>query len=166
MSKKYTTIIIIGPCGAGKTMVGSLLAKALERPFLEGDDFHAFASKEKMRLGIPLTDDDRWPWLKKISLEIGKLKKQGGCCVACSALKKSYRDILRQGDDDLLFVFLKGDKDIILKRMNNRKDHYMKSEMLDSQLSILEAPTDEKDAIVVDIDQSPENICQTIIKFL
>ena len=95
------SMILMGPCGCGKTEVGTLLSKKLGVPFLEGDDYHSPENKKKMGSGIPLTNKDRLPWLETLASEVSK-HKEGGCCVACSALKKSYRDVLRKGHPDLL----------------------------------------------------------------
>lgn len=165
MSKQLTqAIILMGVSGCGKTAVGVKLSQALDWPFIDGDDFHSADNIAKMSQGFPLNDDDRAPWLAKLhQLIVDHLQEGKSMILACSALKKKYRDQLAEGSSGTLFVYLKGDFDLILKRISNRKDHYMKSEMLRSQFNILEEPTD---AFIVDIDKSLEEIVEGISLFI
>lgn len=154
----------MGVAGSGKTTVGGLLAARLGWRFLEGDAFHTQANVAKMSNGISLGDDDRWPWLERIRDAIEACSREGREAVlACSALRASYREFLAAGSDDVRFVYLKGDRQTIHERMNARRDHYMKAEMLDSQLSNLEEPSD---AIVADIESAPADIVSDVVRAL
>ena len=133
-------VVLMGVAGSGKTTVGRLLAGALGWKFYDADDFHPPANVEKMSRGVPLDDDDRWPWLAALRRLIDDALARGESAVlACSALKESYRQYLL-ADERARLVYLKGDYDTVLKRMANRRGHYMKAEMLDSQFADLEEP--------------------------
>lgn len=152
-------IVVMGVAGAGKTTVGSLLARELHWEFADGDDFHSPENIAKMREGIPLTDADRAPWLETLrNFVAGWIAQRKDAVLACSALKKSYRDVL-QVNEQVRFVYLKGDRNIFAQRLRERHDHYMKAQMLDSQLHTLEPPGN---AIVVDANATPENIVRDI----
>ncbi len=155
-------IILMGVSGCGKTTVGELLAEKLDLPFYDADDFHPDVNVKKMRSGIPLNDDDRKPWLEELSRQIKHWNKKDGAVLACSALKKKYRDILRADSarNEVQFVYLKGSKELILNRLEERSGHYMPPGLLDSQFSALEEP---ENAIVISINQSPEKITESII---
>ncbi|HIV15382.1 MAG TPA: gluconokinase [Candidatus Avisuccinivibrio pullicola] len=150
MSKK--NIVIMGVCGSGKTSVGLAIAEKLGCRFLDGDDLHPRANIIKMGEGHPLNDEDRQPWLERISDVFFSLSRRSeNAVIVCSALKKKYRDVLRNGND-LIFVHLVGDYDTILNRMKKRQGHYMKENMVKSQFDTLEMPgADEKDVIAIDI---------------
>ncbi|HKW64506.1 MAG TPA: gluconokinase [Candidatus Acidoferrum sp.] len=151
-------VLIMGPAGSGKTTIGELLAKQLSWEFADGDDFHSAANKEKMSNGIPLTDEDRLPWLQSIRDAMKKWQAQGqSAVVACSALKRSYRNLLGVGPNanDVKLVYLKGNYDLLLERLHSRKGHYMKEQMLSSQLADLEEPTA---SITIDISNPPRQI--------
>jgi len=153
-------IILMGVSGVGKTAVGTRLADALGGRFAEGDDYHPPANVEKMESGVPLDDDDRQPWLETMSREIGGWLDKGETVVlACSALKQRYRDILRGGRQGVRFVYLKGSKDLISERLEQRRGHYMPPSLLDSQFDALEEP---EDAITVDVDATPDQIVAAI----
>jgi carbohydrate kinase (thermoresistant glucokinase family) len=154
--------IVMGICSCGKTLIGRMLAEKLGLPFYDADDFHSQSNIDKMRSHIPLNDHDRIPWLETMARQISEWQNRGGAVLACSALKESYRDILEKGGD-LKFIFLKGKKDIILKRMKNREDHFMPISLIDSQLQTLEEP---HDAVTVDIENTPGKIVSEIIKHL
>jgi gluconokinase len=141
-------VVVMGVCGSGKTTVGRALAEAMGWPFLDADDFHPAANVEKMRAGIPLTDEDRWPWLDRLAGEIGAINARGDNAVlACSALRQAYRDRLA-ANGGVRIAYLKGDRATIEPRLSARPGHYMPASLLTSQLAALEEPTD---AIVVDI---------------
>lgn len=152
--------IIMGVSGSGKTTVGRKLAERLNLPFFDADDFHPKKNVEKMQSGRPLNDDDRKPWLETLASKIKEWNSIDGAVLACSALKESYRQLLVSKCDDVQFVYLKGDKATILKRINSRNDHYMPPELLDSQFDALEEPAD---ALTVSIDNGPEEIVNQII---
>jgi len=152
-------IVVMGVSGSGKSTVGTQLALQLGWGFADADDYHAEASVEKMRNGIPLTDADRAPWLKALrSLILGWIEAGKSAVLACSALKQAYRDELR-GAEEVHFVYLKVRRDVLSQRLLGRRDHYMKESMLDSQLQALEEPID---ATVVDANGIPEDIVHSI----
>ena len=154
-------LILIGVAGSGKTTVGKLLAEKLGWSFYDADDFHPNSNIEKMSRGVPLTDEDRWPWLKSIRDFIDDNNNE--MVFACSALKKSYRDFLRLSTKQLTFIYLQGSKEVILERLEERKGHFAGSDLLESQLKDLEEP---RNVPVEDITQNPEAIVSDIIKFL
>lgn len=157
-------VILIGIAGSGKTTVGQCLAAHLGWRFVEGDDFHSPANVAKMSQGVPLEERDRWPWLRALRAQIVALQQQGkSAIITCSVLKQRYRDVLRpDGDEAIQFVYLKGEAAMLRSRLQQRQDHFMQAEMLDSQLAILEEP---EDAIAVDIgnNQTPKQIVAAII---
>jgi len=153
----------MGVSGCGKTTIGELLAERLGCDFADADSFHSQANKDKMHKGIPLTDDDRWPWLKAIRASIVEKQADGTTHVyACSALKRVYRDILREGDKDVTFVYLKGTPELLRERIKTRKGHFFDPALLQSQLDTLEPPTADE-AIEVDIAMEPEKIVDTVL---
>lgn len=161
-------IIVMGVSGCGKSSVGEKLAEALHLQFMEGDALHPAANVEKMSKGIPLTDDDRMPWLDRIGEEMkASLEKSEGIIVSCSALKRLYRDRLRAAaGGNLLFVYLEGSRALLMKRMGERKGHFMPASLLDSQLATLEVPTSEPGAVTVDIDGTVDGIAATALEGL
>ncbi|NZD60475.1 gluconokinase [Rhizobium sp. WYCCWR 11290] len=161
-------IIVMGVSGCGKSSVGEKLAEALRLAFVEGDALHPAANVEKMSKGIPLTDEDRMPWLDRIGEDIkASLEKSKGIIVSCSALKRLYRDRLRAAaGGNLFFVYLEGSRTLLMKRMGERKGHFMPVSLLDSQLATLEVPTGEPGVVTVDIDDTIEGIAATALKGL
>lgn len=158
---------MMGVAGAGKTVIGSLLAAALRVPFVEGDDLHPPANVAKMAQGIPLTDADRLPWLNTIAAQIAAAARRGsGIVVSCSALKRAYRDILRGADPHLQFVHLMGDRELIAQRLGNRAGHFMPASLLDSQLVTLEIPAPDEHAWTFDLAEPPERIVAQIVQRL
>lgn len=155
-------IVIFGVSGAGKTTVGELLARKLGWRFIEGDDFHPFANIEKMRSGHPLTDEDRWPWLERLRQQIEhSLGARQNTVVACSALKRAYRDRLRVSDE-VKFVFLRGDYGLVEKQLRSRKGHFMKSRLLQSQFDDLEEPQPVECVLTVELGRTPERIVEQV----
>ena len=153
-------VALMGVSGAGKTTVGKLLSERLGWPLLDADDFHPPASIEKMRSGIALTDDDRWPWLDRLNGLLKDKESHGeSALLACSALKSKYRDRLAAGCSDLRWVYLKGSFELIDSRLKARKGHYMKAGLLESQFAALEEPSD---AITADISAAPEAIADAV----
>lgn len=152
--------ILMGVSGSGKSTIGQLLSQKLGWPFYDGDDFHPPENIAKMRQGIPLTDVDRQSWL---SLLRTLIEQNENAIIACSSLKESYREYLQGNRSDLIWIYLKGNYEQILQRMQYRKQHFMKPEMLRSQFTSLEEP---QNAVVIDISQSPEEIIAQIIDLL
>lgn len=153
-------IVVMGVSGCGKTSVAEGLAAALPAAFIEGDSLHPAANVEKMSRGIPLTDEDRRPWLDTIGRALSAALADGNSIVvSCSALKKAYRDRLRDAaGGSLAFVFLKGSRALLMSRMAAREGHFMPVSLLDSQLATLEDPSTEPGVVTVDIDASIERI--------
>ncbi|NLE00209.1 MAG: gluconokinase [Fibrobacter sp.] len=160
---KNRAVIIMGVAGSGKTTIGKLLAECLELPFYDGDAFHPESNIQKMRQGLPLNDQDRYPWLQSLAKLVAQSLSKGGCVIACSALKEQYRLILKGNNENVLFVFLKGSRELIYSRMVTRNDHFMPPGLLESQFETLEEPMD---AIVVSIEENPQQICASIIRLL
>ena len=157
----------MGVSGSGKSTVAALLAGALGCHFQEGDDLHPRENVEKMRSGTPLTDADRLPWLRKIAEEIDGWRARGECGVlTCSALKRSYRDLIIGDRHDVVLVYLKGSPDLIHRRMAARHEHFMPVALLDSQLATLEEPTPEEHPIIVDVGGKPVDIANEIVRRL
>jgi len=157
-------IIIMGVAGTGKTTIGEILSTRLRWDFYDADDYHPNENKDKMRRGIPLTDSDRWPWLKAIRELIDScLSKNNPSIIACSALRKSYREFLKEDRERVRFVYLKGDENTLLKRLSLRKGHFAGADLLESQLETLEEP---ENVLSVDISKQPEEITNFIIEKL
>ncbi|MDR7186645.1 MULTISPECIES: gluconokinase [Microbacterium] len=149
-------LVLMGPSGTGKSTVGAMLSGRLGWPFQEGDDLHPAANVEKMRRGHALTDADRIPWLELVAAWIDERRAAGEPgIITCSALKRSYRDILRR--DNVTFVNFTGDASVVRDRMMRRQGHFMPPALLDSQFATLEAPGPDEQAIDVDIALSPED---------
>jgi gluconokinase len=162
-----TIVVVMGVSGSGKTTVARGLARKRGWTLLEGDQFHPPANIAKMKAGTPLTDEDRWPWLRAIAAKEDELLAGGqSAAVACSALKRAYRDILIGDRPDTVLVYLRGSKDLIAERMKARKDHFMPPALLDSQFATLEEPGPDEHPIVVDIDGSVESVTQEAIRQL
>ena len=160
-------MILAGVSGSGKTTVGSLLAGRLGWPYAEGDSFHPPANIAKMTAGIPLTDADRWPWLAAIRAWIdARIAAGGSGVVACSALKRSYRDYLREGRPDVRLVFLDVSHDQDLARLRARRGHFFPPRLLDSQFADLEPPHPDEDALVLTASASPDELVRQIISGL
>jgi gluconokinase len=157
-------VVLMGVSGSGKSAIGELLAQRLGWAYLDADDYHPASNVEKMRTGTPLTDEDRWPWLQAIADEIDRLSASGKrAVIACSALKRAYRDKLVHGRDDVRIVFLDGTQDLIANRLAARKGHFMPSDLLASQFRTLERPTANEQPITVSIDAPVERIVDDII---
>ena len=153
--------VVMGVSGAGKSVVGAAFARTLGVEFVEGDAYHPPENVARMSAGIPLTDDDRQGWLRALAARIGAAREAGaGLVLACSALKRSYRDVLRveSGVGDLQFVFLQGDRTIVGERLAGRRGHYMPASLMESQFETLEEPLPDEEAWVCDITESPEEI--------
>ena len=162
-----TIAIVMGVSGSGKTTVAAMLAGALGVAFLEGDELHPRANVEKMRSGTPLTDEDRWPWLRAIAARIDQWRAAGQAgVVTCSALKRAYRDILIGDRPEVRLVYLRGSHQLIHERMAARHEHFMPVGLLDSQFATLEEPGPDERPIVVDVGGTPEQIVAEILRQL
>jgi len=160
-------LIVMGVSSSGKSSIGKALAERLGWRFADGDDFHPPANVEKQRAGQALTDEDRWPWLQSIADEIDRVTAEGGkLVVACSALKRAYRDLLVHGRHDIRIVYLDGSRELIAKRMAARKNHFMPPSLLDSQFKTLEVPGTDEQVIAVSIDDDIDGIVAAIAKQL
>lgn len=156
-------VIVIGVSGSGKSTVGTRLALAMDCQFLEGDTLHSAANIDKMGRGIPLNDDDRRPWLSKIRTRIVQASRRGvNLVIACSALKQAYRETLERGMA-VTWVYLKGSQALFRSRLQQRTAHFMKADMLASQFDALQEPSN---AIVVDAEDSPDEIVERILRQL
>jgi gluconokinase len=158
--------VIMGVSGSGKSLIGGLLARRLDVPFVEGDDLHPAENVKRMKAGIPLTDDDRRGWLLAIAARLREAKRAGvGVVASCSALKRSYRDLLRSaGDADARFVYLQGSRALIAERTATRRGHFMPPSLLDSQLATLEEPSPDEHAWVCDIREAPYAIVADLVR--
>jgi gluconokinase len=157
-------VLVMGVSGSGKTTIGAMLAGRLGWPYAEADDFHPPANVAKMAAGHPLTDEDRWPWLEAIGRWIDERRAAGeSAVVSCSALKRSYRDLLRRGQPELYLVYLDGSREIIGERMVARQGHFFTAEMLDSQFEALEPPEPDEDVLTVPVTASPPEIVEEIL---
>ncbi|WP_027036368.1 gluconokinase [Mesorhizobium ciceri] len=161
-------IVVMGVSGCGKTKVGVEIAARLGLAFVEGDTLHPRGNVEKMSAGIPLSDDDRWPWLDLLGAALRHAHEEGrGLVVSCSALKKSYRDRLRQAAGGaVVFVFLEGSRALLQARIAERRGHFFPAALLDSQLAALENPREEPMVVTVDIDAPVDRIADGALKGL
>ncbi len=158
-------LVVMGVAGSGKTTIARMLADRLGWRFQEGDALHPPANVAKMSAGTPLTDGDRWPWLRAIAAVIDGWREEGASgIVTCSALKRAYREILVGGHPDVRIVHLAGDKALIAGRMAARKGHFMPTALLDSQFATLEPPGAEENPIVVDIAPGAEAIVDLLME--
>ena len=157
--------VMMGVCGSGKSTIGAQLARALDIEFVEGDDLHPADNVQRMAAGTPLTDDDRRGWLVAITARLREAKRAGvGLVVSCSALKRSYRDLLRSGGEvDLRFVYLAGSRALLAERLAQRRGHFMPPALLESQLAILEEPSPDERAWVCDISAAPHAIVVDLV---
>jgi gluconokinase len=161
---QFPPLVVMGVSGCGKSTVGALLGERLGVPFFDGDDFHPVANKAKMAGGVPLNDDDRGPWLAAIGAALaGSAGEADSCIIACSALKRSYRDLLRSFVPDVVFVHLAGGAATISDRLSNRKHEYMPGSLLASQLATLEPLGSDEFHVAVDIHAEPASLVDRII---
>jgi gluconokinase len=157
----------MGVSGCGKTTLAALLAARLGWPLAEADEFHPPANVQKMREAVPLTDEDRWPWLDAIARWIDEVRASGGHgVVTCSALKRRYRERLTRGRDDVRFVYLQGSYDLIAQRIAARTHAYMPAVLLRSQFDALEEPGRDENPVVVSIGEAPDAIVERIVAAL
>jgi len=159
-------LIVAGVSGSGKTTVGAMLAGHLHWRFADGDDFHPAANVEKMRAGTPLTDDDRWPWLQTIAAWMDERVAQGeSAVIPCSALKRSYRDILLGGRPEAQLIFLDVDREVLASRLAARHGHFFPAQLLSSQLDAFEPPQPDEHTVTV-IEHSADQPADTVASII
>jgi gluconokinase len=157
-------LVVMGVSGSGKSTIADQLAKRIGWTYEDGDRFHPASNVAKMKAGHPLTDEDRWPWLRAIAAEIDRVCQAGEhAVIACSALKRVYRDILVHGRNDVRIVYLDGTQQLIADRLAKRKGHFMPPDLLPSQFRTLEPPGSDEDPVTVAIDASVEAIVDDIV---
>jgi carbohydrate kinase (thermoresistant glucokinase family) len=160
-------VVVMGVSGCGKSTVGALLALQLRWEFEDADWFHPASNVDKMHSGIPLTDEDRWPWLNAVAAWIDKTRCSGGHdVIACSALKRRYRDVLIGDRANVRLVYLKGDETLIARRVATRHEHFMPPGLLHSQFEALEEPGPDENPIIVSIEPKPREIAAQILSAL
>jgi gluconokinase len=166
-AESVAVLVVMGVSGSGKSTIAAMLAHRLGWTYEDGDWLHPKSNIEKMHHGEPLDDADRWPWLYAIADWIDATRKSGHRgIVACSALKRAYRNILLDDRRDVRLVFLQGDRDLIARRVAARADHFMPPELLDSQFKALESPTADERPIVVSVVPHPREIVEAIVRKL
>jgi gluconokinase len=159
-----TILIVMGVSGSGKTTIATLLAKRLGWAFRDADEFHPKANVLKMKSGAPLTDEDRWPWLRAIAAFLDQeLTRGANAIVTCSALKRSYRDIILGGRKGVRLIYLKGEKTLLEARLAKRHGHFMPSSLLQSQFDTLEEPGADEHPLTVSVDATPDRIVAQIL---
>lgn len=157
-------LIVMGVAGAGKSLIGEALARALDVDFVEGDTFHSADNVARMAAGVPLTDELRAGWLQLLADRLAASHRDGiGIVITCSALKRAYRDILRAGAPDVRFVYLRGERDLLAQRLAGRRGHFMPPSLLDSQLATLEEPAPDEVPLTIDIAESPRHIVAALL---
>ncbi|MGP5123324.1 gluconokinase [Glutamicibacter ardleyensis] len=167
MTTNQTPIIVMGVSGSGKSTIGALLAEKLEQEFIDGDALHPEENRIKMAAGIALDDADRRPWLNNIGEKLSDSNKAGApVIIACSALKRSYRDLIRSHEPDTLFVHLTGGKQLIGERMAARKHEFMPTSLLTSQLATLEEPSSDEHVLLAEVAHTPEQIVSDLLEAL
>ena len=166
-SQSPLVMVLMGVSGSGKSTIGAALSERLGWSFRDADSFHPPANIAKMSSGVPLNDDDRWPWLRAIAAEIDRVCQAGEhAVIACSALKRAYRDILVHGRKDVRIVFLDGSQQLIASRLAKRTGHFMPPDLLPSQFRTLERPTVDENPVTVSIDAPVDKIIDDIVRKL
>ena len=155
-------VVVMGVSGAGKSTIGTLVADAMNFPFVDADSLHPLANIRKMASGTPLNDDDRWPWLDLVGHELATTKTRG-VVVACSALKRRYRDAIRAKAPDTIFLHLDGSLEVLSSRLEGRSGHFMPPKLLESQLEALEPMEADESAVVIDVAASMAEILERAV---
>jgi gluconokinase len=167
MGEVPCALVVMGVSGSGKSTIAGKLAERLNWSYEDGDEFHPASNVAKMRAGQPLTDEDRWPWLQAIADEVERVCRAGQhAVIACSALKRAYRDLLVHGRNDVRIIYLAGTQDLIADRLAQRKDHFMPAGLLASQFKTLEPPDASENPVNVSIDASVDAIVDDIVRQL
>ncbi|TFV65288.1 UNVERIFIED_ORG: gluconokinase [Bacillus sp. AZ43] len=162
-----TSVVVMGVSGSGKSTVAAGLVERLGWEFAEGDEFHPSENVEKMRRGIPLDDDDRWPWLRRLADWIGEHEDAGrSVVVTCSALKRTYRDLLRDGHPSVWFAHVDADRELLRERVERRTGHYMPSSLLDSQLATLEPLHEDEPGATISGAGVPADVVAELLRVL
>lgn len=161
-TKQHIALIVMGVSGVGKTSVGRDLAQSLDAPYVEADEFHPPANILAMKNGNPLTDEMRMPWLKNLSNAVEEKRRHGNVVVACSALKRIYRDVIRQHIGDTGLIYLNGTKESVAARLAARQDHFMPLSLLDSQFRDLEEPSPDERAITIDVSGTRQEVIERV----
>lgn len=161
----HSPVVVMGVSGAGKTTVGIALAAALDVPFVDADDLHSGEAREKMARGEPLTDDDRWPWLARVAARLAD-PAHPATVIACSALKRVYRDALRAERPDIAFIHLTGTRGRVAERLHHRAGHFMPSALLESQLQTLEPLQPDELGAAVSVEGDPGEVTRDAIAAL
>ncbi|WP_050769130.1 gluconokinase [Oceanicola granulosus] len=160
----HPVLLVMGTAGSGKSTLGELLAERLEATFLEGDQFHPEENIARMEAGKPLNDEMRWPWLDRIAEAAADARQTRPVIIACSALKRSYRERLRAGLPGLVTIYPDAPKDLVAERMGSREGHFMPLSLLDSQFDTLEVPGDDEDHIAVSARRPPEEMADAVLE--
>lgn len=164
-SSRSRRFVVMGVAGCGKSTIAAALAIALDVEFVEADEFHPPENIRKMAAGVPLTDEDRAPWLAALAARLRAARDADlGLVMTCSALKRKYRDVLRRGDPDVRFIFLDGRRELIAERLASRLGHYMPGSLLDSQFAALERPGQDENVWRCDISDSADDIVADLVK--
>jgi gluconokinase len=168
MAAAPQSIVVMGVCGSGKSLLAAQLAQALGAQFIEGDEHHPPRNVQRMAAGLALDDADRWPWLDALAAALARARHEGqGAVLACSALKRAYRDRLRRGGaPDLRLIHLDGAPELLAERLTARRDHYMPPSLLASQLATLEVPAADEGALRLDAAQDPQTLLQAALASL
>jgi gluconokinase len=160
-------VVVMGVCGCGKTTVARRISALTGFVFAEADEFHSDANVSKMRAGMPLTDEDRWPWLRGLAGWMAERAAAGeSTVVACSALRRGYREVLSQGRPSVTFVHLDGSSDTIRRRLSRRTGHYMPASLLDSQVATLEDLEPDESGVVLNVSQTPDELAEQAVRKL
>lgn len=157
-------VVVMGVSGSGKSTIGDMLAEKLDLPYYDGDDLHPQSNIDKMAEGTPLTDEDRWPWLKLVGEWLSE--RPDGGIIGCSALKRSYRDAIREASPGVVFVHVHGSEELLRERMDHRPGHFMPSSLLQSQFATLEPLAEDEKGKVFDVSGSPREIVDAAAEWL